>query len=185
VVKALARVARRPLDVHLMITNPWQYADAFLDAGAASLSIHAELIQDAAGRERGRELLRRIRSRGARAAIAVNPETPLGPALPVLGEVDMVLVMSVRPGFGGQAFMPEVLDKVRALRATHGFQGDVEMDGGLARDTVPLCAAAGCNVFVAGSALFRAADMRAEIELFRRIVAGTAGGARADDGAIL
>ncbi len=163
VVESLARAATRPLDVHLMITDPWQYADAFLDAGAAGLTFHAEVF----GNGDVGALIAQIQARGKRAGVVVNPATPLAPILPWLDAVDMVLIMSVVPGFGGQSFMGEVLDKVRALRGEHGFTKDIEMDGGISRDTVGECAEAGCNVFVAGSALFGAEDMAAEIGLFR------------------
>ena len=176
VVASLARVAKIPLDVHLMIEDPWRYADAFLDAGAAGISFHAELVRADGGRRDGGEgdvtsLIDTIRSRGARVCMVVNPETELDPVLPWLDRLDMVLVMSVRPGFGGQSFMPEVLPKLRSLREEHGFGGDIQMDGGISRDNVAECAAAGCNVFVAGSALFGAPDLETEIRVFRDRIA--------------
>ena len=172
VIESLARVAKIPLDVHLMIEDPWRYADAFLDAGAAGLSFHAELVDPAGRRRDGGDgdvagLLDKMRGRSVRSCMVVNPETGLDSVLPWLDRLDMILVMSVRPGFGGQSFMPDVLDKVRALRNEHAFGGDIQMDGGISRDNVADCAAAGCNVFVAGSALFGAADFETEIRVFR------------------
>lgn len=167
VVASLAGVATVPLDVHLMIADPWQYADAFLDAGAAGLTFHAEV----AGKGDAASLIDRIRDRGARPGIAINPETPIDPVLPLLDQLDLVLVMSVHPGFGGQEFIADVLSKVRELRDGHGFERDIEMDGGLSRDTVAACAEAGCNVFVAGSALFLAPDMTEEIRVLRQRIA--------------
>ncbi len=168
VVRALAAVAERPLDVHLMISDPWRLAEAFLDAGAAGLTFHAEILDRG---DPGR-LFDLCESRGRRAALAVNPETPLDPVLPWLERLDMVLVMSVRPGFAGQDFLPEVLAKTRELREERGWEGDIQMDGGINRHNLRACKDAGCNVFVAGSALFRAPDMAEEIALFRSILAG-------------
>lgn len=179
VVRALAKVLTLPLDVHLMITDPWTYGPQFLDAGAAGIGFHAELLLGDGAREArqaAERLIAEIHARDRRATMVVNPATPLDPILPFLPDLDMVLVMSVVPGFGGQAFMPEVLEKVRALRDLHGFGGDVQMDGGISRETIAACAEAGCNVFVAGSALYGASDMKAEIAVFReRIESAVAG----------
>ncbi len=173
VLRSLRRATKCFLDVHLMIEDPWAFCDPFLDAGADLLTIHVEVLgdQDPKGRD-GRELLQKIRARGRKAGIALNPETELDVILPYLGEVDLVLVMSVHPGFGGQSFIPSVLSKTRALRERHGFQGWVEMDGGIHRDTVAACAEAGCDVFVAGSALYGALDMAEEIAVFRERIRG-------------
>jgi len=171
VVKALSRVAKKPLDVHLMISDPWQYCDAFIDAGAAGLSFHAEVL----GSGDGHQLVDRIKSRGVRACLVVNPDTPIAIVKPYLGVLDMVLVMSVQPGFGGQKFRPDVLPKVETLRKDYGFTGVVQMDGGISRDNVARCAAAGTNSFVAGSALFGAEDMKREISVFRQRIAEAGG----------
>lgn len=126
-----------------------------------------------------REVIRAFRGEGVRqVGIALNPDTPVERVLDVLDEVDLVLVMSVFPGFGGQKFMPEVLVKVRALRQ-RGFEHHIEMDGGLNAATLPRCAEAGTNVFVAGSAIFGASDMRSTIEGFRASAASARAGARA------
>jgi ribulose-phosphate 3-epimerase len=176
VVEALAKVARRPLDVHLMITDPLKYAPHYAKAGAHVLTFHVEVAGSAAG---CREVIRAFRGEGVRqVGIALNPDTPVERVLDVLDEVDLVLVMSVFPGFGGQKFMSEVLGKVRALRE-RGFERHIEMDGGLNAATLPRCAEAGTNVFVAGSAIFGASDMRSTIESFRASAASARAGARA------
>jgi len=158
VVKAIAGCARRPLDVHIMISDPVAYAEAYVRAGAATLTCHLETKPAA---------LALIRKAGARAGLAVNPETDIAPVRDLLPLCDMVLVMSVRPGFGGQKFMPEVLPKIERLRAW-GFTGDIEIDGGIAPDTIGAAAAAGANVFVAGSAVFGSRDWAATIATLRR-----------------
>ncbi len=170
VVRDLARVLTLPLDVHMMITDPWKYGPLFLEAGAAGIGFHAEVLVDSLAVEDAKTLLREVRRQGARRCLAVNPATPIDVVEPWLDQLDMVLVMSVVPGFGGQAFMAEVLDKVRTLRSVYGFEGDIQMDGGISRATIGSCAEAGCNVFVAGSSLYGAADMAAEIDVFRAAV---------------
>ena len=166
VVAAMKRVATRPLDVHLMITDPWKYADAFLDAGADLLTFHVEVEQggDVAA------LLRHIRARGAKAGLSVQPDTPVERLAPYVAELDLVLVMSVFAGFGGQKFMAEVLPKVGRLREL-GFAGEVSMDGGIGPGTIAQSAAAGTNVFVAGTAVFGAADRKARIAELRALAA--------------
>ena len=170
VVASLHRVARRPLDVHLMIDDPWRYADAFVEAGAGVLSLHLEVA-----RTRPRDaqsLLRRLREAGVRTGMALNPDQDIRGIEPFLAELDLVLVMSVFAGFGGQRFLPEVLEKVGVLRGELDFRGDVEMDGGIGLDTIGPAAAAGVNVFVAGTSVFGAADRGARIaELRARAVA--------------
>ena len=157
VVKALKAVARRPLDVHIMISNPVAYAEQYVRAGADVLTVHLETEPEA---------LAAIRAAGGKAGLAVNPETDIAPVRDLLDQLDMVLVMSVHPGFGGQSFMPEVLPKIEALR-DWGFQGDVEIDGGIAPATVGDAAAAGANVFVAGSAVFGSPDWGETIATLR------------------
>jgi ribulose-phosphate 3-epimerase len=164
VVEAISKVAKRPLDVHLMITEPLRYAAHYAKAGAHVLTFHAEVCANAAA---AREVARAFRDNGvAKVGVSINPDTPVERIADYLDAVDLVLVMSVVPGFGGQKFMPEVLSKVRWLRE-RGFERDIEMDGGLNDATLPLCAAAGTNCFVAGSAVFGARDMRATIAGFR------------------
>jgi ribulose-phosphate 3-epimerase len=164
VVARIREVARVPLDVHLMITDPVKYAPDFAKAGAHVLTFHLELCPDAAA---ARKVAAAFRTQKvAKVGVALNPDTPLERVLPVLDAVDLVLVMSVFPGFGGQKFMPEVLAKTRALRE-RGYEGHVEMDGGLNGETIPKCAAAGADVLVSGSALFGASDMKATMAQFR------------------
>ncbi len=146
------------LDAHLMIDAPDHYYPRFLKAGMDMIVIHVE-------REGAVDLhatLAAIRAGGAKAGLAVNPATPVEKVLPYLGELDMVLVMSVVPGFGGQSFMAEVLDKVRVLAAEREAQGLsflIQMDGGIGTAQAPLCKAAGADCLVAGSSTFRAPDM--------------------------
>jgi ribulose-phosphate 3-epimerase len=164
VVERIHAVASVPLDVHLMITDPLRYAGAFARAGAYVLSFHAEVV---ASEQEARALARAFREEGVKVVgCALNPDTPVERIADWLDEIDLVLVMSVFPGFGGQGFMPEVLEKTRWLRA-QGYEGHVEMDGGLNRETLSLCAAAGANVLVAGSAIFGSPDLEATISAFR------------------
>jgi ribulose-phosphate 3-epimerase len=150
-------VARRPLDVHIMISDPVAYAERYVKAGAAVLTCHVETKPEA---------LAIIRKAGAKAGLAINPETDVARARDHLSQADMILVMSVHPGFGGQSFMPEVLPKIEQLRSW-GFAGDIEIDGGIAPATIGDAAAAGANVFVAGSAVFKSPDWRATIATMR------------------
>jgi len=163
VVAAMKRVARAPLDVHLMIDDPWQYADPFLDAGADVFTFHLEVAE----RGDAHALIAKVVGRGVRAGMAINPDADVSKLEPYLGELDLVVVMSVFPGFGGQQFMPEVLASVRALRGELGFAGEIEMDGGIGPETIEACAAAGTNVFVAGTSVFGAADRAGRIAQLR------------------
>ena len=131
ITKAIGKCATKPLDVHLMITDPWQYADPFLDAGADCLTFHVEVEENGDVRE----LLQKIRARGAKAGLSVQPDTPVERLRPYVDDLDLVLVMSVFAGFGGQKFMTSVLPKVAELRDM-GFQGEVSMDGGISPDTI-------------------------------------------------
>ena len=169
-VESIHRVAGVPLDVHLMIRDPIGYAPQFRAAGAHVLTFHWE----ATGPQRCGEAIARYRDLGiSQVGIAINPDTRVEVLAPYLELVDLVLVMSVYPGFGGQAFLPEVLPKTRWLRR-EGFSGHVEMDGGLNARTLPECVAAGANALVAGSAIFGASDRRATIASFRSAAQGAA-----------
>lgn len=148
------------LDVHLMLSRPDALLDAFLDAGADTLLIHAEARCDVA------ETLARIRSRGVRPGITVNPETPAEAAMEYGELVDEILCMTVHPGFGGQAFIPEVLPKIERIREALP-EVDLSVDGGINDDTAADCAAAGANLFVAGVWLYRADDMGRAIDRLR------------------
>ncbi len=169
VVKAVARVARIPLDCHLMVTDPLTYGERFAKMGAWGVTFHVEVVDDPAG------TADTLRDMGVRPGITLNPATPVERLEPALDHVDMVLVMSVVPGFGGQSFMPEVLSKVEALRGRYGFAGDIEMDGGIGPETVGVCAAAGANVFVAGSAIYCADDPPAALREIRARAVAAAG----------
>ncbi len=152
------------LDVHLMISRPDHYLPRFIAAGSDLITVHVEADHDVA------ETLRRIREAGCLAGLAINPATPVEAAEPFLDQIDLLLCMTVVPGFGGQAFMPEVLDKVEAavkLRETKGLSYHVEVDGGIDAVTASRCFAAGANVMVAGSSTFRAPDMAAAITAIR------------------
>lgn len=145
----------KPLDVHLMIENPERWVERYARAGAATLIFHVEATEDPVG------LARTIRDLGVRAAFSLKPATPIEPYLPHLEHFDEVLVMSVEPGFGGQSFMPDQLDKVRALRReidARGLDTLIEIDGGISEETIGAAAQAGCDAFVAGSAVYKAED---------------------------
>lgn len=155
VVEALAKVAAQPLDCHLMIEEPDRWAPGYVEAGAASVTFHVEA---AAAPVR---LARELRKLGARAGLALKPATPVDPYEDLLGELDMLLVMTVEPGFGGQEFLDLCLPKIRRAReliAKHGGEVWLQVDGGVAADTIERCAAAGADMFVAGSAVFGADD---------------------------
>lgn len=167
---AIKKVATKPLDVHLMITDPWRYADAFLDAGADLLTFHIEV----AGNGDVGALLAKIRARGKKAGLSVQPDTPASALFPYVRDLDLVLVMSVFAGFGGQKFMPSVLPKVGELRRA-GFTGEVSMDGGIGGTTIADSARAGTNAFVAGTAVFGAADRTARIAELRQLATAARG----------
>lgn len=162
VVKALRRVTRLPLDCHLMITDPTTYGPQFLEAGADGVTFHVEVEGD------HRALLRQIRAAGKRAGLSIKPGTPADAVLPYLDDLDMILVMTVEPGFGGQAYMADMAPKLDALRAAIGERPiDLQVDGGLDPQTVRHAAAHGANVIVAGSAVFRAPDPAQAIAALR------------------
>ena len=150
-----------PLDCHLMIVHPEKYVERFAKAGADIITVHYEACQDNLA-----EVLNLIRSTGVKCGAVINPDTPVEKIADVIPLCDMVLVMSVFPGFGGQKFIPEALDKLREVRAIVEGLGkdiDVEIDGGVTAENVELVKAAGANVIVAGSAVFKAADRSAMI----------------------
>ena len=168
VVEALARVSPVPLDCHLMIAEPERRAPGYAEAGARSVTFHVEAAQDPVA------VARAIRAPGARAAFALKPGTPFEPYEELLEEVDMVLVMTVEPGFGGQAFMADQMPKVRAVREAVRRRGGeiwVQVDGGVSQDTIGQCVEAGADVFVAGSAVYGADDVAARIAQLREVAA--------------
>ena len=166
VVKAIRKATRLPVDVHLMIVEPERYIDEFARAGADLISVHLEVAPHL------HRLVQQIRGAGKKAAVAVNPHSSLDGLHVVLPELEMVLLMSVNPGFGGQKFIEAVVPKVSALRAEldrRGLEVDIEVDGGIEPPTAPLVVAAGATVLVAGSAVFHAkgGDYRSAIAALR------------------
>lgn len=171
VIDAVRRATALPVDVHMMVVRPERYLEDFAGAGATRLTIHAEATAHV------QRHLVAIRSLGCAAGLAVNPATPLGVAGEVAGDIDTLLVMTVNPGFGGQAFIPASVDKIaraRALLDAAGSTAIVEVDGGIARDTIRACHRAGAGVFVAGNAIFSAADPCREIAALRAAAAEVA-----------
>ncbi|NDJ88608.1 ribulose-phosphate 3-epimerase [Mycolicibacter kumamotonensis] len=165
VVQSLLAATDIPMDCHLMIENPGRWAPPYAEAGAYNVTFHAEATDNPVA------VARDIRAAGAKAGLSVKPGTPLEPYLEILRDFDTLLVMSVEPGFGGQAFIPEVLGKVRAVRKLVDA-GElsilVEIDGGINADTVEQAAEAGVDCFVAGSAVYSAEDPAAAVESLRR-----------------
>jgi len=153
VVQSIKKVSGIPLDVHLMIENPGEWADIYAKAGADILSFHYE-----AAAENFEATLNQFKDTGCKVGVALNPPCAAEVLKPYLKDIDMVLVMSVNAGFGGQSFMPEVLSKVSQLR-DWGYDGDIQIDGGISDKTIGPCLAAGANVFVAGSYLYGADSM--------------------------
>lgn len=171
VVEALLRVSPLPIDCHLMIDDPDRWAPPYAEAGAGSVTFHVEAVHDPV------RTARAIRAAGARAAFAVRPGTPFAPYAALLPEVDMVLVMTVEPGFGGQGFMADQLPKVREVREAvrrHGGEIWVQVDGGVSLETIEQCAEAGADVFVAGSAVYGTQSAAAAVAQLRALVAGHA-----------
>ncbi|MDP2272751.1 MAG: ribulose-phosphate 3-epimerase [Archangium sp.] len=164
VVEAVKRATTLPLDVHLMIVEPEKYIDDFVKAGASIITVHQETCAHL------HRTLQQIRAAGAKPSVVLNPGTSLSTLEEVLSEVSQVLLMSVNPGFGGQAFIPATVDKVRRLRAmidARGLQVDIEVDGGINPVTAKQVVAAGANVLVAGNAVFKTPDYKAAIAALR------------------
>ena len=163
-VAALAHATDVPLDAHLMIEEPDRHAAAYVEAGCGSVTFHVEAAQAPV------RLAREIRAAGARAAMALKPATPVEPYEDLLPELDMLLVMTVEPGFGGQSFLDLCLPKIRRARALldrHGLQTWLQVDGGISLETVERCVDAGADVFVAGSAVYSAEDPDAMVASLR------------------
>ena len=163
VVQAIRPVTRLPLDVHLMIDRPIRYAEQFIKAGADWLTIHIEADQP----QNNLECLDKIRELGCRPAISLKPRTPAEAAIPYLTKCDMILVMTVEPGFGGQKFMADMMPKIKKLRQMLDEVNPacvIEVDGGVDANTCNLCKENGAQVLVAGSAYFKAADRKAFVK---------------------
>jgi ribulose-phosphate 3-epimerase len=157
VVETVRKLTSLPLETHLMIAEPERYVERYIKAGANLVTIHVEATKDPAG------VLQQIREHGAAAGLAINPPTPLSAIESCLPYCDTVLVMSVNPGYGGQAFEPVALEKLRALRARPGRQPLLEIDGGIHEQTIGAAAAAGAQLFSVGSAIFRSANYQTTI----------------------
>jgi ribulose-phosphate 3-epimerase len=169
-VEAARKSTDLPLDAHLMIESPEKFAGDFVKAGADSVTIHVEVFNEAKAVIRA---LENIRALGAQAAISLNPPTPLESILPYLDLVGMVLIMTVNPGFGGQAFIPECLNKVSQLRRVieeRNLTVSIEVDGGIKADNIGDVSKAGADIFVAGSAIFKSPDYKATIQKMRQML---------------
>ena len=166
VVKSIRPTTSLPLDVHLMIERPVRYVEQFCDAGADIVTCHVE-----ADSEEGiHEALRKIHAKGKKAGVVVKPKTPADAVLPFINEVELILVMTVEPGFGGQKFMSDMMPKLAAIRCYIDEKNplcELEVDGGVDPDTCKVCIANGANVLVAGSAVYKASDIPARIAALR------------------
>ena len=164
VVRALKRVARRPLDVHLMIEDPDRYLEAFVEAGASMLSVHVEVLPHL------HRTIQAIKRLGVQAGAVLNPSTPVHAIEEVAGDLDFVLVMSVNPGFGGQRFIPGSVDKIRRVRALldrAASRAPIEVDGGVDLETVRSVVSAGAGILVAGNAVFGTGNPEAAVRALR------------------
>lgn len=162
VIAAIRQVTTLFLDVHIMITRPQQYLNALVRAGADSITFHLE------SEGNPRETIREIKSLGIKVGLSICPTTPVSTLLPFLEELDLVLIMSVQPGFGGQQFLPLALDKLKILAPyAQSLSFILQVDGGITRETAPLCVAAGATCLVAGSAIFGKANYQEEIAALR------------------
>ena len=173
VVRAIRRVATRPLDVHLMIEDPDRYIEEFVKAGASMVSVHVEVVRHL------NRTVSLIKTLGARAGVVINPGTPAASLEAIAPDVDFVLVMSVNPGFGGQAFIPHSLDKLRRVRAVldnAGSSASIEIDGGIDQSNVSDVVAAGANILVAGQAIFGTSDAEAATRALRAAANQLVGG---------
>ena len=169
VVESIQRATDLPLDLHLMITDVDRWAPAFAELGVFSVTFHAEATSDPVA------LARRLRQIGARAGLAIKPGTPVEPYLELLHEFDQLLVMTVEPGFGGQAFMPETMPKLELARQAATSAGAdiwLQVDGGITEQTIEIAARAGADTFVAGSSVFGAEDAGGQVALLRERAAG-------------
>lgn len=167
VMKSLNQWETAPYDVHLMIENPDRYIGEFVTEKTEFIVVHQEACRHL------HRTIQNIQSQGVKAGVSINPATPVSSLECILGEIDLVLVMSVNPGFGGQKFIPQSLEKIKqlnALRKQNGYHYEIEIDGGISLDNVKLVQDAGCDIFVAGSAVFGADDICARVEAFNQII---------------
>lgn len=166
VIQSIRKVTSKVFDVHLMINEPARYIADFVKAGADIITVHVESCSDVA------ETLKTIKDAGVKPAITLNPDTPVSAVIPYLNQVDMVLVMSVNPGFGGQKFIPETLSKVKELRRyinEHELNVDIEIDGGINAENLATVLEAGANIIVAGSAVFKG-DAAENVKKFKEVM---------------
>ncbi len=157
VIKSIRKCTKLPLDVHLMIEEPVDWIADYVSAGSDLITVHVEACKDV------RQTLEKIRELGKRPGVSVRPKTWIEEAVPFLGFVDLVLIMTVEPGFGGQKFMPESVGKIRSLRQM-GFEGHISVDGGINAETARLALEAGADVLVAGNAIFGNSDRKAAVK---------------------
>ncbi|SDK43217.1 ribulose-phosphate 3-epimerase [Natronincola ferrireducens] len=165
IVKSLKGKTKMPFDVHLMIEKPDNYIGDFVEAGADIISVHSEACTHL------HRTVQHIKKHGVKAAIALNPATPLSVLDYVLEDLDMILIMTVNPGFGGQSFIPSTIDKIKALKnmiERRNLNIDIQVDGGIKPDNIHLVTEAGANVIVAGSAIFNSEDIMTTVELMRK-----------------
>jgi len=167
IVAAIKKVTRLPLDVHLMMTNPDDFIPEFIEAGSNYLTVHVETCPHL------HRTIQSIKERGIRAGVTLNPATPLSAVEPILPEVDLLLIMSVNPGFGGQKFIPSVMEKIKAARRmidAKGLKVELEVDGGLKVENVGAISSAGADIFVAGAAIFGSKDYKQTISKMRQAI---------------
>lgn len=168
VMEAVAKVARIPMDVHLMIVHPEKYVDRFASSGAEMISFHLEAADDAGTDPR--DIIRQIQSKGVKAGLAIDPDVPVERLFPYIEDVDFFLVMSVFAGFGGQKFIEDSIERIKALRTemeTRGVHKDIEVDGGVGPSNAAALSEAGATILVAGSSVFKAGDRAGVISKMR------------------
>jgi ribulose-phosphate 3-epimerase len=166
VLKAIRPLTELPLDVHLMIENPDSYIEEFADAGADIITVHVEAATHL------HRTIQQIKAKGVKAGVVLNPATPVDSIKHIIHDIDMVLLMTVNPGFGGQSFIQNVVPKIREvseLVQAHGLNVEIEVDGGVNAETAPLCIEAGANVLVAGSAIYGKKDLKDAINAIRGV----------------
>ncbi len=166
VISAVGKLTRKPLDVHLMIVNPEQYVGRVRDCGAMMMNVHYEACTHL------HRTVQSIHAAGMKAGVTLNPATPVAILQDIIADIDMVLLMSVNPGFGGQSFIQHTIKKIeqtRALIAESGSKALIEVDGGINRSTGALCAQAGADILVAGNSIFSSADPHAEISFLKNL----------------
>ena len=167
IVKAIRKVTKLPLDVHLMMTNPDEFIPEFIKAGSNYLTVHVETCPHL------HRTVQSIKEEGVKAGVTLNPATPLGSIEEILPEVDLLLIMSVNPGFGGQSFIPSVLEKLRRARKMidgRGLKVELEVDGGVKPDNMTELSQAGADIFVSGSAIFGSGDYKGTIQKMRKAI---------------